>query len=43
MKTKKVRATNVGELMHHYVAAVNEYDRRGDYSYNNDIFYINIT
>lgn len=41
MKTKKVRATNVGELMHHYVAAVNKDDRRGDYSYNNDIFYIN--
>ena len=40
-KIKKVRATNVGELMHHYVAAVNKDDRRGDYSYDNDIFYIN--
>lgn len=39
-KIKKVKATNVGELMHHYVAAVNDYDTRGDYKYTGDKFYI---
>lgn len=39
-KIKKVKAANVGELMHHYVTAVNERDTRGSYSYKGNQFLI---
>lgn len=38
-KIKKVRAKDVGEIMHHYANQINASDSRGSYSYNSKKFY----
>jgi len=42
-KEKVIKATNVGELFHHYANSTFDKDTRGDYSYEGNFFYIGST
>lgn len=42
-KEKVIKATNVGELFHHYANSTFDKDKRSDYSYEGDFFYIGNT